>query len=154
MITSLNAPIERTLLALWEASDTLFGPEAERAFGGLLYRAWDEDDQRQTLRFIQPAPITKSAFDDLALDLADTLRNERSHQRDGEIRYLLAESKPIGEAQAEASDFANEYAADHVKVYVLDSHLDDATRRADLQGAYWPGIILHVVPDRFVEENP
>lgn len=135
--------LETYLLELWTASGMLFGEKTQMTLGGTLYTAWDADAERCVMRFILDRPHTKAEFDSLSIDLAVLLNAEWVDMRDEELSN--------GNDETEARDMADSYAPYFMDIYVLESAIDQETRRADLLGVYGPELFLHVVPDALLK---
>lgn len=136
-MTTATPTLTTYLLDLWRASEQYAGEEIKMTLGGTLYTAWDIDQQRVCMKFIVDRPRSKSAFDDLSLDLADLLRAETRKMTDEEIAN--------GHDTIEALDLANGYGPYYMDVYLpVKDHAD--IRKADLLGVYAPELFLHFVP--------
>jgi hypothetical protein len=141
-VSTVTPTLTTYLIDLWRASELYAGEEIRPHESGTLFTAWDIDQQRVCMKFIVDGPISKTAFDDLSLDLAVLLHDEANKMRDEEINN--------GSDEGEAADLAIYYGP-----YYLDVYLPaDGTRglhRADLLGIYAPELFLHFVPDNLID---
>lgn len=140
-MTTATPTLTTYLIDLWKTSELYAGEEIRPHESGTLYTAWDIDQQRVCMKFVVSEPISKIAFDDLALDLADMLRAETKKMMDEEIAN--------GHDITEAADLANGYGPYYMDVFLPA----DGTRglhRADLLGVYAPELFLHFVPNNLV----
>ncbi len=137
MSTATQTTLETYLIDLWESSDLYAGAEVRPHEDGMLYTAWDMDQQRVCLKFIVDGEVTKSQFDDLSIDLVLLLHAESDKMRDQEIAD--------GKDEAAAADLANGYGPYYMDVY-LSVRDHAAIRKANLLGIYAPELFLHFVP--------
>ena len=141
--------LENHLLDLWEEDDVLIDLQVERRFGGLLCIAWDILNERAAFKFIVEGVETLST---LSEKLRRYLRDERQRFREREIDRQVAEGKGEVTAMTEASHLADTMLADWVDVFVCESDMSDAQRLNDLLGYYTPQVILHLVPDAWINK--
>lgn len=141
MSIATPTPVATALIQMWEASELYASAEIRPHECGTLYVAWDVDQQRVAMKFIVDGPISKSAFDDLSIDLAILLHDEADKMRDEEISN--------GSDETEASALAIHYGPYYMDVYLPVGATD--VRRADLLGIYAPELFLHFVPTLLID---
>lgn len=136
-MTTATPTLTTYLIDLWRASELYAGEEIRPHECGTLFTAWDIDQQRVTMKYVVNGPLTKSAFDDLSIDLAVLLHDEANKMRDEEIKN--------GCDETEANALAIHYGPYYMDVY-LSTRDHAEIRKADLLGIYAPELFLHFVP--------